>query len=267
MNENLENEKILALESKDLNSHNPGYNVERKSLDKMNNSMANISHLPKNQIKENNGIKTKIRTRKEARIIWQTFLKKYAVDFEAYMGYGINEIKKIGWREFIDFMDWREKEDIPRYRTDRVKVIPCQHCGNHFTTFQIDFGLCNQCKKIYNLKHFGEVCQYSDQVDAGSSGALVIAFAYMDEFRKMYRNDLPLKEKIEMAGQLDDFSGLYTLKLLESIISENKADEFLKITDETLITQKAINKYESIKTILLSYDSNELKLKRLKDIF
>lgn len=268
MKEDLKDEKLSALNDCNEDDHNPGYDIEKKKLNELNNSMVNISNLPKGQIKEQDGIKTKKRTQREYNKIWSTFIKKHAQDFSKYMKYGLAEINKIGWKKFIDYMDWRTVEDILRYRTDRIKVIPCQHCGLHFTTFQIDFGLCDECKKVYDLKHFGEICNDSDKVDVGSSSSLIIAFTYIEEFRAMYRNNLSLSERTELAATYDDFKGVYTLRLLEDIVGkEEDENTFLEKANNTLMTGIAVRRFESIKSIICSSDNKEAKLKRIQDIF
>lgn len=266
---NLEEEKKLALETQLLeDDHDEKYNISKDELEAYNERMKSISNLTPDQIKSKDGIKTKKRTDKQYNKIWSDFIKNHAQEFTKYMGYGVKEISKIGFKEFIDFIDWRDSSDIPRYKYDRIKVIPCQHCNSHFTTFQIDMGLCDKCKGEFDLDKFSEVCIASEEKDPGSSNGLIVMFAYFEDFRNIYKKNIPFKEKIEMCVAHDDLRGLYSQELLESIAGDKDLEnEFIKTVQFIPMINSTFNRFESIKVIFESDDNKEGKIERLKNIF
>ena len=119
--EQLKEEKHLLLETlPEEGDHNERYNINKEKLEAFNERMAKISSLKPEDVKSENGIRTQKRTDRQYNKIWSDFLKGHAQEFSKYMGYGVKEITEIGFREFIDFMDWRESSDIPRYKFDRI---------------------------------------------------------------------------------------------------------------------------------------------------
>lgn len=270
MENNLELEKqaLLNGEIPTDEDHNARYDITEEEMESYNNRMKNISSLSPEEIKSSNGIKTKKRSTRQYNKIWSDFLKNHASEFTKYMGYGVKEITNIGFKDFIDFMDWRVSADIGRYRYDRVKVIPCQHCKQHFTTFQIDLGLCNECKKEFDLEKFGEVCAASEEKDPGSTGGLVVMFTYFEDFRNIYKKNIPFNEKVKMCIEHDDLRGLYTQEFIESIAGdEHLEDEFVEVARTFPMIQSTFNKFESIRAIFESDDDKEKKLERIKNIF
>lgn len=265
----LEKAKIISEgETPSDEDHNERYNISKEELENYNERMKNISNLKEDEIKSVNGIKTKKRTTRQYNKIWSDFLKNHAQDFTKYMGYGVKEITKIGFKEFIDFMDWREPSDIGRYRYDRIKVIPCQHCKSHFTTFQLDMGLCNDCKKEFDLEKFGEVCAASEEKDPGSAGGLVVMFTYFEDFRNIYKKNIPFEDKVDMCVKHDDLRGLYTQEFIESIAGdEDLEDKFIEIARTIPMIQSTLNRFVSIRAIFESDDDREKKLERIKNIF
>lgn len=266
---NLEEEKKLALEIQTQeDDHNERYNISKDELKAYDERMKNISNLNPEEIKSQNGIKTKKRTDKQYNKIWSDFIKYHAQDFTKYMGYGVKEISKIGFKDFIDFIDWRDSSDIGRYKYDRIKVIPCQNCKARFTTFQIDMGLCNECKQEFDIDKFSEVCMASEEKDPGSAGGLVTMFTYFEDFRNIYRKNVSFKEKVEMSIVFDDLKGLYSQELLESIAgNKEREEEFINIAKAFPMIQATFNKFESIKAIFNSDDDKEAKIERIKNIF
>ena len=270
------NEKDLELEKQAIlngeipadEDHNARYNISKEELEAHNERMKKISELTEDEIKSINGIKTKKRTTRQYNKIWSDFLKYHAQDFTKYMGYGVKEITEIGFKEFIDFIDWRESSDIPRYRYDRIKVIPCQHCKQHFTTFQLDMGLCNECKKEFDLEKFGEICAASEQKEPGSAGGLVVMFTYFEDFRNIYKKNISFEEKVDMCLNHDDLRGLYTQEFIESIVGDKELEvKFVEIAKTFPMIQSTFNRFESIKAIFESDDDKENKLERVKSIF
>lgn len=264
----LDRDKIIVGDINPEEDHNERYNISKEELNEHNERMKNISNLKPEEIKTVNGIKTKKRSTRQYNKIWSDFLKNHAKEFTKYMGYGVKEITHIGFKEFIDFMDWRDSSDIGRYKYDRIKVIPCQHCKKHFTTFQIDMGLCDACKDEFDLKKFGEVCAASEAKDPGSTGGLVVMFAYFEDFRSIYRKNIPFEEKVEMCINHDDLRGLYTQEFIEHIAgNEDLEDDFIELGRGIPMIQSTLNRFESIRAIFESGDDREKKLERIKNIF
>lgn len=267
----LKNEKLLAVQaSLGEQDHNERYNIPKEKIEIMDENMKNITCS--DNIKEVDGYKTRKRTNKEYDAIWNIFESQFASDFEKYMGYGISDIKRIGIKEFIDFMDWSSQDDIATYKTDRVKVIPCVNCGSHFTTFQLDLGLCGNCKDKFDLERFGSVCESSEANDKGSSAGLQIMFVYVDEFRNLYAKNKKLKELIKDAIEIDELSGYFTRDILiEKIVGQNE-DYFIAQCDAQKKKDEAIplriqNRMISIKNILMADINEQEKIKRIKAIF
>lgn len=266
---NLVEEKELAMQSAPSpEDHNERYDVADEEIKAFNERMVSISNLRPHEVREANGIKTKKRTGRQYNSIWCAFIKDHAAKFTSYMGYGVADIKKIGHREFIDFMDWRVISDIGRYRYDKVKVIPCQHCKSKFTTFQLDLGLCTDCKKEFDLDKFGEACAASDEKDPGSSGGLVVMFTYFEEFRNMYSMNITFEEKVKMCVEHDDLRGAYTRDILLSIVGNDDAEYlFVDTCNSVPMIESTANRYVSIRNILESDDDIEGRTARMKAIF
>ncbi|MEG1502385.1 MAG: hypothetical protein RR370_03240 [Synergistaceae bacterium] len=264
---NLDMEKEIALQTADGEIVTT---ISKKEFDEMNKEMSSISI--KSELKEEDGIKTRSRNKKSYSKIWDMFLK-VEPEFKAYMGYGKQEIEKIGFKRFIDFMDWSSKEEVYGYRKDRVKAIPCVHCGNHMTTFQIDMGLCEHCKPLYRLDKLSEVMALEEKNNPGSSAGTITAFAYLDAFRKMYFKEAPIEQMVADAFIYDTISGPYTRDLLvERVIGVPHNEEIFSVIGQQAIeTAEAKNlignKLESIKAIITSDDSVESKKKRITDIY
>lgn len=158
-------------------------------------------------------------------ILWKNFLKQIS-EFEDYMGYGEKEIREIGIENFLDFMDWKTIEDIPKYKTDKIKAIPCCHCGKHMTTFQLDMGLCDECKKLYNLKMLNEQISSSEPE---AESAIVTSFVYFKDFRDLYLLDRDFDETLKTCLFDDTLNGSVSKYfLIEDVIGKNKIDEFIE---------------------------------------
>lgn len=82
--------------------------------------------------------------------IWKEFCQKELNDFEQYMGYTKENIKKIGVNKFIKAMGLRDVNDVNKWRTDRVHIVPCCCCRKEFALFELDFGICPKCLKSFD---------------------------------------------------------------------------------------------------------------------
>lgn len=242
---------------------------EKALVEKANEKMASISKIK--TIKKD-GIVTRKRTKKSYSNIWKIFLS-VEEEFKKYMGYGKDEIEKVGINNFIDFMDWSCEDDILKYKSDRVKALPCVHCGKAMTTFQLDFGLCESCKQLYNIDKLSRVLTEEDKVNPGSSLGTITAFVYIDEFRKMYYKEEKIENVMLDAYTYDFISGPFTRDLLVDRIIGNPLYEetFFKIGEQVIehLEAKSLiqNKVESLKAIIESEDSIESKKKRVCNIY
>lgn len=155
----------------------------------INDENKRAGYLGKNgdkDIVKKNGMLLHKRTRKDYNEIWNYFLEKEAEEYCEKLGYSIKTIEKIGYKKFIDANDWRDINDISKWKTDRVHIIPCIHCKNEFTTFELDLGLCKSCTSNYDLKSFSEKINEAEKNDAGSSFNLITNFVYNDMFRNTF---------------------------------------------------------------------------------
>ena len=175
-----------------------------------------------------NGIKTRVRTKEEIDKLWNIFKEKYADEYEKFMGYGVKEIEKIGYEKFINFWDVSSEEEMD-FKKDVIRIIPCRHCNKEFATYQLDYGLCDKCKKEYDLKKFEEMLKISDNENPGSSYDLIASFVYLglDEF--FYKNT-PFKKKVEQSVTFDDLNGVLSKDFILSFVGDKaKERKFLKI--------------------------------------
>lgn len=76
---------------------------------------------------------------------------KHIDEFEKFMGYGKEDITRIGIRKFVEKMGWTCENQVLSWKTDRAHIVPCVECSDDFAIFEMDFGLCNNCKEKYDL--------------------------------------------------------------------------------------------------------------------
>lgn len=218
------------------------------------------------EVIKKNGIKTRLRTKEEIDALWNVFKEKHAEEFEKFMGYGIKDIEHIGYDKFINFWDVSSEEEMD-FKKDVVKIIPCIHCKNEFTTYQLDFGLCPKCQKEYNTKKFKEMCMISDEADPGSSEALLAAFVYLG-FKDFFWVKAPFEERVKLLIEVDDLSGTMTKDFLADVIGKKaKEEKFIECCKDLKMTKVASRKLESIVNILNSGDNKENKAKRIESIY
>lgn len=246
--------------------------ISEKEKELVENANKKISLISKAKTIKLDGIVTRKRTKKSYSNIWKIFLS-IEPEFKAYMGYGKEEIEAIGINKFIDFMDWSEEEDILKYKSDRVKAIPCIHCGKNMTTFQLDMGLCEHCKPLYYVDKLTKIMAEEDKINPGASFGVITAFIYVKEFRDMYYKNANVSDMILDAYMLDTISGAYTRDLLIDRVIGNPLYEenFFKIGEgvlEKMDTDAPVKeRMEDIKGILLSGDSLDKKKEKVSSLF
>lgn len=98
----------------------------------------------------------KERLNKHEQSIWDA-LQKHSTEFTQYHGYHLDDIKKISIRKFLKMEDWRGPQDVLSFKTDVMHVSICPHCLNDFGMAEDLFGLCNSCKKLFDLKQLTDL--------------------------------------------------------------------------------------------------------------
>ena len=213
-----------------------------------------------------NGIKTRVRTKEEIDRLWNIFKEKYADEYEKFMGYGVKEIEKIGYEKFINFWDVSSEEEMD-FKKDVIRIIPCRHCNKEFATYQLDYGLCDKCKKEYDLKKFEEMLKISDNENPGSSYDLIASFVYLglDEF--FYKNT-PFKKKVEQSVTFDDLNGVLSKDFILSFVGDKaKERKFLKIAKTLKMKISTVNKIVSLERIFSSKDTIDRKKERIENMY
>ena len=198
--------------------------------------------------------------------VWAEFSKnEYADDFKAYMGYGIEEILKVGKEKFLKTVDWSIKH-VKNYqwRKDAVKVIICGECKNEFTTFQMDFGLCDECKKKFDMERFYSSLEAMEKVNPGSSASEAMMFTFYEDYRECYRilNDSQI---VDTVVDCDFIKPNAILLILEAI----KQEKTNVIEDIKIELNDFINEDPEIRGIhkkLLEYIEEE-NIKAIVDRF
>ncbi len=152
------------------------------------------------------------RTSKDYKRIWKAFLAEEADDFKRIMGYGKKTIKRIGWKKFIDAMDWRDPSDVSKYKTDKFHVVVCPHCNIEFGVYEQNIGLCKKCQKYYDLDRFWETYKAVGNTDAREAQNMVSMFFLHKEFRENYR--IKTTEERINAALAEDFTDIETFRFV-----------------------------------------------------
>lgn len=163
--------------------HNPKYNISKEDLEKANELIRNMS-LEKGDdlvIKDNMLIKKT----KNYDAIWKAFLDQEEEEFKKKMKYGKEDIERIGVNEFIDFLDWRDENDISKWRTDTLHVIPCLNCQDAFAIFE-HLALCKKCEGLYDLSKYWEDARQGEIKKEGASYAQLLNFTFNKSVRSKY---------------------------------------------------------------------------------
>ena len=152
-----------------------------------------------------NGRKVRVKPKKLIRQLWNLFLEKYEPEFQKYMGYGKEEIKKIGVATFFDFWDWTNEEEMSRYKEDILKVVVCPECGRHFSVFPSEYGICAQCLKKYDVKRLE--AYLSTLSDEGKILDMLTLFAFDKEVRSTFLKENPVFPVSNDLNRKDDSHG------------------------------------------------------------
>lgn len=137
-----------------------------------------------------NGRKVRVKPKKLVRQLWNLFLEKYEPEFQEYMGYGKEEIKRIGVATFFDFWDWTNEEEMSHYKEDTLKVVVCPECGRHFSVFPSEYGICSRCLKKYDVKRLE--AYLSTLSNEGKILDMLTLFAFDKEVRDTFLKENPV---------------------------------------------------------------------------
>lgn len=135
----------------------------------------------------------KFRLKEEGLIkIFTKFVINEGDDFENFMGYGPDVIEQIGIRKFINMMGWTKPSDVSSWRTDKLHIVPCKHCGTKFGIYETAFGFCDDCCEIYDIEKmindYVEESLKPDQTEEKLHELLVNIFNN-EEFREKYKRE------------------------------------------------------------------------------
>ena len=123
--------------------------------------------------------------------LWDFFLEKIEPDFKETMGYGKEEIEKIGIQTFFEKMGWSEEEHLESYKTDRLHIIPCVECHQHFAVYEEDLGLCEECQELYDINAvFSLYQEMAEREGAPSAMQVFSAFYASPEFRAEFSTNI-----------------------------------------------------------------------------
>lgn len=120
--------------------------------------------------------------------LWRIFLEDCELEFRKYLGYGKEEIERIGVDKFFDVMGWETQDQLESYKTDVLHVIPCVECREDFAVFETNYGLCDKCQEGYNLDEFAKFTN-SIRNEEGEKAVTDIlgAFYSSEEYRDCFK--------------------------------------------------------------------------------
>lgn len=239
-----------------IDDHNPKYNksiddANKRMLEQLSKDNSQLNHLEEDVIITEDGRKIHTRNSDDYKKIWRAFLETETDDFKRMMGYGKKTIKRIGIKKFIDAMDWRNEDDVCKYKTDSYKVIVCPNCNLEFGIFQENIGLCNKCVPLFNMDNFWG--SYGVLIDKNpeEASAMIGTFLAHKEFRDMYKRKT-LPELFDLCRE-EKFEGIETYKyitdmlhrvLQEKGIGEDSYQLFINRFDLNLTDRVSGSEYE-----------------------
>ena len=205
-----------------IDDHNEKYNIGADVLAEANAKMVGKKKEKTVHDKERDMITHK-RTDKQYKEIWAAFLEKEEAEFVKQMGYGKKQIKKIGFKKFIDAMDWRSIDEIGSYKKDAMHIIICPNCTQEFGIYEINIGLCNICLPKFDMERFWKTYAAVGEMDKNESNGMLYYFLTIPEFRNNYRHvtiDYLVDRSIE-----EGFKDIFTYRVVKHIIDSNICDD------------------------------------------
>lgn len=126
----------------------------------------------------------KKRTEEEYKELFEYFKENIASEYCENLGYTLEDIEKIGYKKFLDTVDYSSKEEMDNWKNDVGHAIVCPHCKDDFSIFEIQFGLCNSCVKHYD---FRKIVEFMHSTNSTLEQAeLYIEFVYNDDLREKF---------------------------------------------------------------------------------
>ncbi|HOA81514.1 MAG TPA: hypothetical protein PKK61_10710, partial [Defluviitaleaceae bacterium] len=154
---------------------------------------------------------------KDYKDIWKAFLENEEKTFKKMLGYGKKAIKKIGYKKFIDTMDWRTPQDVSKYKTDVMHVVICPVCKNEFGLYEQNIGLCHKCSQNYDMDRFWATYSAVAKQNMQEADSMIKLFFAFNEFREMYKVRTQ-EEQIKLMVKAK-FSGMDTFRFVMDFIS------------------------------------------------
>lgn len=118
--------------------------------------------------------------------IWKAFLDTEEQDFKKYIGFGKEEIERIGISKFLCAIGFKSTNDIKKWRTDRFHLTICPDCHNDFGIYEL-YSVCNNCIKNYRTKEIDTALTANTQ-----SGYLAADFYQMFYMSKIVRDSFKI---------------------------------------------------------------------------
>lgn len=205
------------------------YDLPKEVLKESNELLKNVSLETVNK-----KLKKKPKEEKDFDKVWKFFSEnEYAKEFKSYMGYGVEEIEKVGVEKFLKAVDWSiDNVKNHQWTRDAVKVLICGECKNEFTTFQLDYGLCDNCKPKFDIARFEKSLSALEKKIPGSSEQEIMLFTFFEEYRECYKK-LSDDEIIKAIKDGNFVSPNAILLILESL-KENKENIVEVILEDLL---------------------------------
>jgi len=122
--------------------------------------------------------------------IWNKFLAEEEKDFKEKCHFGKEEITKIGIDKFIKANGWMSPDDVSKWRTDALHIMPCPECGEEFGIFDDnDLGLCLKCLPKFDLEKFWSDLFALAGEDAEKLAIGIRGFINFKSIRDSYRKE------------------------------------------------------------------------------
>lgn len=187
------------------------YDLSTDKLDSANKKMAGISNKKERTLEEAKidvgkrsaakrdnarydgeiGAVVQKKTDTEYKAVWDFFLKNHEREFKKAYGYGKEVIERIGFKKFVDAMDWSTEKDTSSWKTDVWHIMPCVHCDSKFTIYENHMCLCDACAPLYDVEYMEQLIANAASVDNGFSKKLYSTLTSkhnMDKFKILTTN-------------------------------------------------------------------------------
>lgn len=182
--------------------------------------------------------------------LWNDFLEKYEAEFKAYLGYGKEDIEKIGINDFFDIMGWENEDHLKSFKTDKMHIIPCIECRSKFAVFEEGYGLCPECQKKYDLDEFSKFYNsVADEEGLKAANDLVSGFFASPEYRKLFAIKTPNTPEYALVKKASGTWRLIHLPNLLSLLRGNSEYKYqIVLHDQSLYSENDKTVFDNIST-------------------